>query len=678
MTLNSNKLQIQPSNIKIKAINEFFNINDHYWSQDVWRSDNLPEGIDRINEKNRTINFEVFLETSLKNEIKFYLANRVINKSFATSSVFSGIRHSVSRLSKFIQEKYPTLKSFIDIPKESFILNYRTYLINSTNLKVYYPSKNDSNGKYYIRNSYLFTVYNNLYDFYLDYYDDRDEFERDIWRAERLNIDYVKTNSSTKLDFTCIPIVYRPLVKRYIWLRVVNQQSLSFSWAVAYLVRFLNVFFDFILREYPHWKDLKELNRKDIEKFLKHLSTLKEKNYSGKIISNKTKIHTITTLSRFLEDIQLYEWDEAPERNVNRLIFLEDKPKNKKSLPQDIKYVPDNIWEQIMENIDGLDKEYSFILLILEASGFRISDVLGLKIDCLFKDNDQKWWLIGDQRKVKYKDHKVPISDDIARIINIQIAITKEKSNSQNNPDNFLFVRISGIRKGKPVPSQAVQNVINKFMKKYSITEKDGKIHRFKAHSLRHRYGVNLINNGMNLVHVQKLMAHASPEMTLVYAQIHDNTLRDQYFKAKNLGAVRLDTQGKIIKADFVLQAEENGLELEWIRHNFDSIRMDHGICVKSPKVNCDFLEQTLEPPCIANNCRSFHVDRTFSDYYKVQIEKLENDIEIYNRTGKERSLQFAVNKRDHYKKILKGIEQNGGIFGTSKEIREYNKNESK
>ncbi|MGG1442497.1 tyrosine-type recombinase/integrase [Brevibacillus laterosporus] len=108
----------------------------------------------------------------------------------------------------------------------------------------------------------------------------------------------------------------------------------------------------------------------------------------------------------------------------------------------------------------------------------------------------------------------------------------------------------------------------------------------------RHSYGVNLINNGMNILHVQKLMAHASPEMTLVYAQIHDQTLRDEWEKARNNGAVRLDTHGEVIVADLAQQAEENGVELEWIRHNMDSIRLDHGFCVKSPKLHCDFMRE--------------------------------------------------------------------------------------
>ena len=105
--------------------------------------------------------------------------------------------------------------------------------------------------------------------------------------------------------------------------------------------------------------------------------------------------------------------------------------------------------------------------------------------------------------------------------------------------------------------------------------------------------------------------------MTLVYAKLHDRTLRDEWNKAKEHGAIRLDAGGSVIKADLEEQAIENRLELVWVCHNLDSIRMDHRFSMKSPKVSCDYLEQTLEPPCIKNKCKSFQVDRTFNDFYE-------------------------------------------------------------
>jgi hypothetical protein len=148
-------------------------------------------------------------------------------------------------------------------------------------------------------------------------------------------------------------------------------------------------------------------------------------------------------------------------------------------------------------------------------------------------------------------------------------------------------------------------------------------------------------------------------------------TLRKEWEKASNNGAVRLQQGGQVVSTTIEQQADDNGLELEWVRHNLDSIRLEHGFCIKSPKNNCDYLEQTLEPPCIKNNCRSFHVDQTFLDFYNDQILKMESDIEIYQKSGRNRSAEIILPKLKKYKKIRDGIINNGGIYGLPKRRRE-------
>jgi hypothetical protein len=313
-----------------------------------------------------------------------------------------------------------------------------------------------------------------------------------------------------------------------------------------------------------------------------------------------------------------------------------------------------------------LPKEILPIVLLLETTGFRISDICRLKIDCLIKREDG-WRITGEQRKVKDKNHRVPISEEIAKVIVTQQELTRSKSTIETNPLNYLFPIYRGKRKGQPNARSTIVNNLNKLAYENNIIDEKGSIYRCKAHAFRHRYGVNLINNGMNILHVQKLMAHASPEMTLVYAQIHDTTLRKEWEKAINNGAIKINQGGKILPTNIEQQASDNGLELEWIRHNLDSIRLDHGFCIKSPKHNCDFLEQTIEPPCIRNNCRSFHVDRSFLDYYEEQINNIESDIQIYQRTGRNRSIEIIQPKLIKYKEIRDGIINNSGISGYPK-----------
>src|SRR5699024_12252447 len=102
------------------------------------------------------------------------------------------------------------------------------------------------------------------------------------------------------------------------------------------------------------------------------------------------------------------------------------------------KYIRDCMWDQVVDKIYVIGDRYIRIMLIMEGTGFRGTDVLGLKINCLEKDNKGDYWLVGDQRKVNYKDHKVPISKELAKVVIAQQEICKQKSTSENNPDNYL------------------------------------------------------------------------------------------------------------------------------------------------------------------------------------------------------------------------------------------------
>lgn len=51
-------------------------------------------------------------------------------------------------------------------------------------------------------------------------------------------------------------------------------------------------------------------------------------------------------------------------------------------------------------------------------------------------------------------------------------------------------------------------------------------------HQFRHTYAIKLLNNGTDIFTVQELLAHSSPEMTMVYAKLLDETKRKAYEKA--------------------------------------------------------------------------------------------------------------------------------------------------
>jgi len=629
-----------------------------YWKNDRWDPIECPLYTSESNINKQVVKFNTALNSRITNELKYYFFKRLTESVLKMETVWR--RYSaINRLQGFILKFYSNINSILDISYEKFLFHYQTYLFKDGCSKL--------TVKGYVQ------LYNCIHAFFLDWYDERSETEKDIWNVRKLGIDYNQsTSTDCTLNFNSVPLPFRELLKKYFKSRVLIQESLSWGSAIQNIAK-LPVFFNFIHEKYPNWKGLEYLSRNDIEQFIEHLRTTPmggKSVYKGQAPSDNYINRSISFLEVFIEYLQRFEWDEAPIKPVRLLIFPEDKPKSPPKSNENVKYISDFVWEQVMNHMENLPEDIRTIILLLEATGFRISDTCALKVDCLIQREDG-WWVVGEQRKVKDKAHRVPVSEEIAKIILTQQELTRRRSSLDNNPLNYLFPTYSGTRKGQPISRENVVNNLNKIALENNIVDENGDVYRCKPHAFRHRFGVNMINNGMNILHVQKLMAHASPEMTLVYAQIHDTTLRKEWEKASNNGAVKLQQGGQVVSTTLEQQADDNGLELEWIRHNLDSIRLDHGFCIKSPKNNCDYLEQTLEPPCIKNSCRSFHVDQTFIDFYNEQILKMESDIEIYQKSGRNRSTEIIQPKLKKYKEIRDGIINNGGISGLAKTRRE-------
>ena len=143
-------------------------------------------------------------------------------------------------------------------------------------------------------------------------------------------------------------------------------------------------------------------------------------------------------------------------------------------------------------------------------TGLRISDVLGLNQDCLVKLNN-KFWVETDIEKTYVEGHRIPIDDELANMLAVLINNAKKYSNEDSNPENYIFVRYKGSRKGKPYSQSWVQDKLNILAVDCNITDELGKRYHFKNHSFRHTYAIKMLNGGADILTVQELLAHASP-----------------------------------------------------------------------------------------------------------------------------------------------------------------------
>lgn len=615
--------------IKIKETNgkrqEMENLLKDYWGKDIWNVydpffDNLRPSQYTLNKQ--SINFSALCgNPTLRNEIKFMLASRVLRKEMRLVTVVS-YSSSLIAVVKFLEKCYPKIKSILELPYEKALMRYRVFL---------------SEQGYAVSESRL-AVFSQWYRFFIKFYDTRTEFEKDVWDFRNIpGARYLRSDARYTLNFKQIPTAFRELTKRYIKFRSISK---SLTGCSSDLIA-LRYFFTFIEKEEPMWRDLKDLTRKHMENFLSYYNSIaqyKSKKFSGYLYCVRT----------FIEYIQRAQYPEAPVLPVMYLIFNEDIPYMPPRLEGNVKYIPENVLQQVEFNLQYLTPaDYIPVVLLLRASGWRISDILNLRYDRCIQRTSQGWYLCGDIPKVNALNHKVPITDDIAVVVQSVVEIVKQKSTRENNPERFLFVRYDGKRMGKPYYASNISRALNKLAEAKGIVGDNGKVFHFGNHAFRHTKGVELINNGMQLIHVQKWLAHASMEMTLVYARILDTTMRKSWEEATKQGLFRIDETGTIKKVDISAIQDEDVIEWEYIRHNLDAVRMPLGYCMKPRKQEC----HSQLNPCLT--CRNLCTTPEFIPQYELEIQETKAVIE----RGKAQNRSVWVEKNqallDRYECVL-------------------------
>lgn len=478
------------------------------------------------------------------------------------------------------------------------------------------------------------------------------EIEKDKWDVRELGIPFIPTRSDYYIIFTRIHIRFRHLVKRYVKHRVIDSDSIKWNTAIQDVSR-LNVFFRCIHQLHPDWEDLIQLSRSDIESYIDYVRNNPMGGESTSQYRNQDPTDNyiwsmVATVENFIYFMQRYEWSESPIKSVRSLVYQEDRPKIKPRNILEFKYMSDYIWRQIIENISYLDKQYVPIVMLMEATGLHLIDVLNLKLDCLISGKDGTW--IKSERT---KFIKVPITVEIENLVKAQEQLIKDLFS--DNPDQFLFLRYKGKSawRGKPYLQASLIRQLNIFAVNQNICQEDGKIFHFGSLVFRHRFGLTQINNGMSINDVQRLIANVTPQMAFIYSKIHDFTQQKHWEDSLYLSAFRIDAiSGKVVESDINEQAFENDVKLDWLKRNIEELRLDHGYCIKSPRTHCQYLNQMMDLPCITFKCSSFYVDSSFLDYYNEQINDLKKRVEECKLSNRMRLLEILEPKLTKYLEI--------------------------
>lgn len=614
---------------KYDEIIEYLKQDNGYWLEnDKWDLTEeffVGKSINSI----RYIHFYYIQNEVIKNEIKFYLLFNFKNK-YLTNKGIARLNRPLQHLSKFLTDGTLT-----NLDREKTESKWIDFLVK--------------NGvSYNKQESTYFGLTNDLINFIKDFYDDREETEKDIWYS--INIKGAKIPASgashsnyNAINFTTIPLYYRETVKRYFRTIITKK-----SWMTCYnTLKYLSYFFNYLYSNKYQDGCIENLNRNDIERYLYYVSNdRKDKNKT----ENSKYISFVRT---FLEYIQMAQYDKAPKKEVSFLIFQDDIPKREsnKDEVKKAKFVPEPILKQLDNNIMNLDRpQFIPIYILLRETGWRGTDILNLRYDnCLEqiwnnKEEKYNYYLCGEITKTGIAQLKIPIRDKVAEMVQKSIDKAKELSTEENNPKKYLFNTYEGKLKGKPLAKQSLLLTIKRLIVQKDIKDVNGELYHFRLHSLRHTRAKEYVEQGMGISVIQQILGHQSLQMTVHYATVSENVLYEKWKNTEDLELFKVDTtNNELIEVDTSSTEGENLIRYEYVKKNLDAVRVPFGVCFKASKLPC---KQQMNH-CLT--CASFCTTVENIPEYEEEIEKVKQQIEISNRCGRE----LWAEKNKQYLNIL-------------------------
>lgn len=681
------KVKQELSQYPVKHIQEdgsfIVNIQDdpYFLNQDTWNVDKFI-GIEQFKHQYRayrkryTHNSQVHFH--LKNdqlnlEFKYIYYNKIFKEQWNLSTAFVVNNYSFRNLQLFLNEKNPILHSLGEMDIESTDREWNFWL-NQKGFTTSRTSSMANRNKTITVRSTISNFLKRLFNDYQKFIDTRNEWEKDKWSVKVLHqqygVKYNKSKTAAYLDFSCIKEAsFREEVKKYFKQKLITKSLVSET-AISYLHK-LRSFFDFIALKEPTWNSLNQLNRNHILQYIEQQTKWSKSNIK---ITNQERYvaQTIIAIKQFLLYLQECESMLAPRRPVKVLIFPSDKPKEKKKPYDQIDHISDFVLEQLFQHINDLHKEIQPIIWIAFKTGLRISDVLLLKQDCLVKING-KYLIVTDIEKTFIQGHKIPIDNDLAKVITVLVNQSVQHSNIDNNPEKFIFIRYKGSRKGLPFSQEFVRDKLNRLAREKGIVNEDGSSFYFKLHQFRHTYAIKLLNNGTDILTVQELLAHASPEMTMRYARLLDDTKRSAFEKAIKKGIFHFDVNDEVREIKPNEDIPSDILEVLWQDQKLNAIDNPYGTCHARINGNCPYSQ---EPPCLTCNggspCKDLAIG--FSDLdkqkYNLLVKTTSKTIKTLEEHGREDIAEKNKKNLKRYENILSTIQSGNIIFGRLDRLR--------
>lgn len=240
--------------------------------------------------------------------------------------------------------------------------------------------------------------------------------------------------------------------------------------------------------------DLETISRKDIADYIDH-----EQERGLKINSVRNHLQTVYAFLHYLADNEVLPLD---------IIYKRIRVKLPEVLPRAI---PTEDLRELLAVITSV-RDRALVLLLLH-TGMRIGELLQVKMTDIILQERKILLFVGEKN---LHGRVVYYNQEAEEALEKWLAVSDKKS-------EYLFY---GYR-GRELSYVGAWMIMKKATQQAGLEQKG-----YSLHSLRHTFATNMLNAGLRLEVLQKLLGHLNIDITLRYAKIADGTREEAYFKA--------------------------------------------------------------------------------------------------------------------------------------------------
>ena len=442
-------------------------------------------------------------------------------------------------------------------------------------------------------------------------------YAADVWRADELGVRAARHKQT--VSFVGIsPLWLRDAAKR--WARQRLALNCAFNTVNAGAVAFKR-FSRFLASCQPPVDGPRGIDRALIERYLAWLAS--------QPLAESTKTLSRVFLRAFLEENRRHGWVETV--SADAVIYHDELSARHRALPR---FIAEPVMAQLESeaNLGLLLPRYRHLVILIAETGLRAGDACALVFDPIVVDS-AGWSCLRFYSEKMRAEQLIPLSSRAVEAIRAQQYHVQQ---TWPGGSPWLF---PASNPSEPQGYNSFRNAFAHWQERIGLHDDNGRPVHVTPHQLRHTLGTRLINKGVPQHVIQRLLGHASPEMTAVYAHLHDATLRQEF---ERYCQTRVDIEGRLLGFD----PDAITADAEWVKHNLARAAdtLPNGYCGRPPQQECPHPNACL-------TCPQFQTTVEFLPVHRQQKAATAALIDAADGAGRQRLA-------DNHRRVLTNLDK--------------------